>query len=63
MKKFTQDELLHKIFYKNKDPLSAKMTVYKSRYKYNKLSQELITKIIKQHGYEIAQEVLYKRKK
>lgn len=59
MKKYTQEEALQQIFGNNKKPLTAKLLVYKFRYKNKTLSQKSIDNILKSHNYIVVKPVLY----
>jgi hypothetical protein len=57
MEQFTQEEALKEIF--SSKELSAKMTVYKHRYKNGKLAQKAIDEILKDNNFVVIQETLY----
>lgn len=59
MKKYTQEEALNEIFYKNKKTLTPTLLVYKHRYKIQTLSQKSIDNILKSHNFIIVKSVLY----
>jgi hypothetical protein len=59
MKKYTQEEALQQIFGNNKKPLTAKLLVYKFRYKNKTLSQKSIDNILKSHNFIVVKPILY----
>ncbi len=59
MKKYSKEDALEEIFYNNENPLSAKLLVYKHRYKNGSLSQKSIDEILKEFNFVIYQQTLY----
>ncbi|MES3018154.1 MAG: hypothetical protein V4721_10255 [Bacteroidota bacterium] len=63
MKKYTLQDALKEIFDNNKEPLSAKLLVYKHRHKQHTLSQKSIDSILSDHKFIVARPILYSKKK
>lgn len=59
MKKYTQEEALNEIFFKNKKPLTPTLLVYKHRLKLKTLSQKTIDNILKTHNFVVVKPVLF----
>lgn len=57
MERFTQEEALDEIFAAKN--LTAKMNVYKHRYKNGKLAQGAIDEILRIHNFIVIQKTLY----
>ncbi len=61
MKRYSQEEALHEIFFENKEPLSSCMRVYKSRLIRNKLGAHLIDVLLSRYNFVSARKPLYQK--